>query len=144
MHIDIGRSFTHCLHDLCKVRPRRNALTVRSNYIARCNCAGYCAGGRVRARRRVWKASRRSASSTCSGATEKYHNPADFFGESKMDVRENHLSIQIGVGDCVAEGGAIRTERGSERTARLRCDWRSFAQAAKTRFDNPLVAHDGP
>src|SRR5260370_11178567 len=46
------------------------------------------------------------------------------------------VSIQIGVGDCVAEGGAIRTERGSERTARLRCDWRSFAQAAKTRFES--------
>ena len=108
MHIDVGGSFTHRLHDFCKVRAGRNALTVGSNYIGRCNCAGYCAGGGVRARRRIWKTGGRSASSTCSGATEKYHNPADFFGEAKMDVRENHLGIQIGVGDCVAEGGAVR------------------------------------
>src|SRR6266550_2348223 len=142
VHIDVGGSFTHRLHDFCKVRAGRNALTVGSNYIGRCNCAGYCAGGGVRARRRIWKAGRRSASSTCSGATEKYHNPADFFGEAKMDVRKNHLGIQIGVGDCVAEGGAIRNERGSERTARLRCD-RSFAQAAKARFESVGIVIGG-
>src|SRR6266480_30127 len=83
VHIDVGGSFTHRLHDFCKVRAGRNALAVGSNYIGRCNRAGYCAGGGVRARRRIWKAGRRSASSTCSGATEKYHNP-DFFGEAKM------------------------------------------------------------
>ena len=60
-----------------------------------------------------------------------------------MDVRENHLGIQIGVGDCVAEGGAIRTKRGSERTARLRCDWRSFAQAAKARFESVGIVIGG-
>src|SRR6266404_7591680 len=31
--IDVGCSFTHCLHDFCKVRARRNALNVGSNYI---------------------------------------------------------------------------------------------------------------
>jgi hypothetical protein len=50
-----------------------------------------------------------------------------------MDMREEHLSIQIGVRHRVAEGAAIRTERGSERTTRLRCHWRSFPQAAKAR-----------
>lgn len=37
VHIDVGGSFTHRLHDFCKVRAGRNALTVGSNYIGRCN-----------------------------------------------------------------------------------------------------------
>ncbi len=37
VHIDVGRPFTHRLHDLCKVRARRNALTIWSNYIGRRN-----------------------------------------------------------------------------------------------------------
>jgi hypothetical protein len=60
-----------------------------------------------------------------------------------MDVRKKHLSIQIGIGDCVAEGGAIRTERGSERAARLSCDWRSFAQAAKPGFEGVGIVIGG-
>src|SRR5713226_4070865 len=130
--IDVGCSFTHCLHDFCKVRARRNALNVGSNYVGHRNRAGHCAGGGVRACRRVWKAGRRTASCTCSRTTQKYHNPADFLGEDKMDVREKHLSVEIRVSDCVAQGGAIRTECGTKRTARLSCDWRSFTQAAKS------------
>ena len=133
--IDVGCSFTHCLHNFCKVRPGGNALAVGSNYVGRRNRARYCAGGGVRARRRVWKAGGRTARCTRRGTTEKYHYPTDFLGEAKMDMREKDLSIQIGVRDCVAESGAIGTECGSERTARLSCDWRSFAQAAKTGFE---------
>src|SRR6266404_595120 len=129
--IDVGCSFTHCLHDFCKVRARRNALNVGSNYVGHRDRAGHCAGGGVRACRRVWKAGRRTARSACSGTTEKYHNPADFLGEDKMDVREEHLSIQISVRDCVGERRAIGTERGTKRTAPLSCDRRSFAQAPK-------------
>src|SRR5216684_5100224 len=35
--IDVGGSFTHCLHDFCKVCAGRNALTVGSNYVGRRN-----------------------------------------------------------------------------------------------------------
>src|SRR6266851_9341636 len=34
VHIDVGRSFTHRLHDFCKVRAGRNALAVGSNTLA--------------------------------------------------------------------------------------------------------------
>src|SRR2546422_406630 len=72
--VDVGvrRSFTHCLHDFRKVRPRRNSLTVRPNYIGRRDRASHCSRGSVRARQRVWKAGRRTARGARSGTTEKY------------------------------------------------------------------------
>ena len=46
-------------------------------------------------------------------------------------MRKEYLSIQIFVGDCIAERAAIGTEGGRERTGRRSRNRRRFAQTAK-------------
>jgi|SRR5580704_18110555 hypothetical protein len=130
--VDVSRSFTECLHDFCKVRGRRNALSVGSNYIGRRDGARDGARSGVWASRRVWKAGRRTTSSARGRTAEKYHDSRGLPGKAEMDVREKDLSVQVTVGDCVAEHAAIRAEGGVERSGCLSCDRRNFVQATKT------------
>src|SRR5260370_41274768 len=71
VNIDVGCSFTHCLHDFCKVRARRTALHVGSNYVGHRNRAGHCAGGGVRACRRGLEARQGNPPSPCRPHTTK-------------------------------------------------------------------------
>src|SRR5689334_6358582 len=104
MDIGVRRSLAYGLNDLVKIRTGRNTLAIRADHIGCCDCAAHRAGSGVRAGRHPriggW------SWSSC-GLAQPYHDAAGLFGKTKVDMRLGDLSIQVVVGDCVAEGGSI-------------------------------------